>query len=278
MGAQVVVAGRSGGQKMIDAISKAAKPGAPPVVSLELDLASLASVRACAAAFLARFERLDCLMNNAGVMMPPLSRTADGFERQMGVNHYGHFLLTLLLKDVLERSAPSRVVVLSSCAACKCTMMCKDADPTIDYDDLAWEKRKYAPDLAYGQSKLANALHAREIPKRFAGVTAYSLHPGWVESRLMRHMGPGCVVACLKCCLKNVAGQMMGVDDGSQTSLFCALSDAEQLESGAFYTQVGIYQDPVAAKGGWPVPCPNPNCTADEAAKLWDHSVKAVGL
>jgi NAD(P)-dependent dehydrogenase (short-subunit alcohol dehydrogenase family) len=279
MGATLVVASRSGGEKMIDDIAKASKTGLKPV-SLHLDLSSLKSVRECAAAFLSKFDRLDCLINNAGVMMPPLSKTEDGFERQMGTNHFGHFLLTMLLKDALEKAAPSRVVILSSCAACKCTMMCKERDPSIDYDDLAWEKRKYEADQAYyGSSKLANALHAMEIPKRFSGVKAVSLHPGWVESKLMRYqLPPLCLGSLLICCFKRVMGAMMGVDDGSQTSLYCALADIDTLENGAFYTQVGIYVDPVAAKGGWPVPCPNPNAIAEEAAKLWDHSVMAVGL
>lgn len=278
MGATLVVAGRSGGDKMLDDIAKASKTGSRPV-SLQLDLSSLKSVRECAAAFLAKFDRLDCLINNAGVMMPPHSKTEDGFERQMGTNHYGHFLLTMLLRDALEKAAPSRVVVLSSCAACKCTMMCKDRDPSIDYEDLTWDKRKYEPDQAYGSSKLANALFAMELPKRFTGVTAVSLHPGWVESELMRHMLPrGCFGSLMIWCFKRVLGTMMSVDDGSQTSLFCALAPIDQLQNGAFYSQVGIYVDPVTAKGGWPMPCPNPNANEQEAAKLWEHSLKAVGL
>lgn len=83
-----------------------------PVI-MELDLASLASVRAFAAKFTEKFDRLDVLMNNAGVMMPPRSLTGDGFELQMGTNHYGHFLLTMLLKDTLEKTPDSRVLCTS---------------------------------------------------------------------------------------------------------------------------------------------------------------------
>lgn len=289
MGATVVLAGRKGtaavaesitsGGELVGKRSVALGPhGGGKVGSAEgmdLDLSDLASVRAFAAAFLARHTRLDCLINNAGVMMPPYGKTKDGFEMQLGVNHLGHFLLTLLLKDVLEKSAPSRVVCVASCSACQCTMMCP-SDPYIDYDDINWESREYEKDLAYGQSKLANILHAREIPKRFNGVTAYSLHPGWVQTQLMRHAIPS---ACLRSMMQGTfkrMGKMISVDDGSQTSLWVALADPSQLENGAFYSQSGIYKDKASQKGGWPMAVPNPNDTDAEAAKLWDWSVKAL--
>ena len=233
LGGTVVVANRSGGAALVEELSKGAAKGGT-VANLELDLASLASVRAFAATFKETYSTLDVLMNNAAVMMPPCSKTVDGFELQMGTNHYGHFLLTLLLKDVLEKTPGSRVVCVASAAACKCTMMCP-SDPKIDYDDINWEVKKYEKDLAYGQSKLANVLMAREIPKRFDGVKAYSLHPGWVQSKLMRHAIPFAFLQRVAdFVFMNLLGStgMIDVDAGSQTSLYCALAD--DLEGGAF--------------------------------------------
>jgi len=247
-------------------------------IFMQVDLASLDSVRAFCTEFKAKFDRLDVLVNNAGVMMPPLSHTKDGFELQMGTNHFGHFLLTELLKDLLEKSAPSRVVNLSSCASCECTTKFGTLNE-ITFDDLHWKSRKYDKGEAYTQSKLANVLHAREIAKGYTGVTAYSLHPGWVQSKLMRHMVPcGCVGCCLDCCCMKCTGQMINVWDGSQTSLHCILSEPEDLENGAFYSQFGIYKDKASQAGGWPMKLPNPNATDENAARLWEESVKLVGL
>lgn len=209
--------------------------------------------------------------------MPPLGRTEEGFETQMGTNHFGHFLLTELLRPMLESSAPSRVVNLSSCAAALCNPT-MGAKCEIDFTDLHWKTRAYDKGEAYAQSKLANALHAMEIPKRYKGVTAYSLHPGWVQSELMRYAGPGCVVKCLQCCCMNVTGAMINVWDGSQTSLHCILSETSQLQDGAFYSQFGIYADPDSQNGGWPMKLPNPQANPDFAQQLWDESVKLVGL
>lgn len=248
-------------------------------IFMELDLASLQSVRDFCKAFLAKYNRLDILVNNAGVMIPPLTRTKEGYELQMGTNHFGHFLLTELLKDVLEKSsspdAPSRVVILSSCASALC-------DPEfgkkceIDYSDLHWTSREYDKGEAYAQSKLANVLHAMEIPKRYKNVSAYSLHPGWVQSNLMRHLGLGPIQTCFDCCCVNCTGMMINVWDGSQTSLHCILEDTNKLKNGEFYSQFGIYKDEASKKGGWPMPNPNPQANAQNAARLWDESVKIV--
>ena len=262
MGATVILAGRKGTDAVAQSIGKGA-------VSMYLDLAEFASVKQFAAEFLSKYDRLDMLMNNAAVMMPPKSKTVDGHELQWGTNHLGHFKLTLLLKDVLEKSAPSRVVILSSASAFKCTMMCP-TDPTIDYSDINWEKRKYVKDLSYGSSKLANLLTAMELPNRFKGVTAYSLHPGWVQSKLMRHMS-----APPTCILKMMG--LLNIEIGCHTSYHCALSDDKDLVNGAFYTQCGIYKDKTAAKGAWPLAePPNPFISKEAAKELWDYSVTAV--
>ncbi len=144
----------------------------------ELDLASLASVRAFAKGFLAEHERVDVLLNNAGVMACPHTTTADGFEMQLGTNHVGHFLLTGLLDPAL--GAGSRVVELSSGA---------HGMADVDYDDPMFERRPYHPWISYGQSKTANALFAVELDRRLRprGAAAYSVHPGMIMTELARH-------------------------------------------------------------------------------------------
>ncbi len=143
-----------------------------------LDLTSLASVRAAAAVLADLAPTIDVLMNNAGVMFTPFSRTSDGFEIQLGTNHLGHFELTRLLRPQL---AGARVVMLSS-----------DGHhmSDIDLDDPNWERRDYDKFAAYGASKTANVLHMVELNRRYAddGVHAVAVHPGVVGTSLARHM------------------------------------------------------------------------------------------
>ena len=144
-----------------------------------LDLASLDSVRAFAASWQGD---IDLLINNAGVMIPPLSRTADGFELQFGTNHLGHFALTNLLLP--HAAAAGRVVTVSSDA---------HRGGAIDFDDLNWERKRYRPWRAYGQSKLANLLFTSELQRRLteAGSTvkATAAHPGYAATNLQSHSG-----------------------------------------------------------------------------------------
>lgn len=115
-------------------------PGADVAVK-ELDLADLSSVKRFAEEFTSEYERLDILINNAGVMIPPYSKTKDGFELQMGTNHLGHFALTLRLLNHLKKTPGSRVVTVSSNA---------HKIGKIDFEDIHWEKRKYSSVKAYG--------------------------------------------------------------------------------------------------------------------------------
>ena len=150
----------------------------------ELDLGSLDSVRAFAAAFRAGHDGLDILVNNAGLMAPPRGTTADGFELQLGTNHLGHFALTGLLLGALEGRGDARVVTLSSGA---------HRIGKIDFENLQRE-RHYNRWTAYGQSKLANLLFMYELERRLraAGSTVSSLaaHPGYAATNLQRAAAP----------------------------------------------------------------------------------------
>ncbi|MGU3651975.1 SDR family NAD(P)-dependent oxidoreductase [Mycolicibacterium sp. A43C] len=148
----------------------------------ELDLGSLASVRAAAAELRGAHERIDLLINNAGVMTPPKSTTADGFELQFGTNHLGHFALTGLLLDTLLDTPGSRIVTVSSNG--------HKVGAAIHFDDLQWE-RSYSRIGAYAQSKLANLMFTYELQRRLAprGTTiAVAAHPGTSSTELVRHL------------------------------------------------------------------------------------------
>jgi NAD(P)-dependent dehydrogenase (short-subunit alcohol dehydrogenase family) len=152
------------------------------VTVLELDLTSLASVRAAAAALHAEHPRIDLLINNAGVMDTPRQTTSDGFELQFGTNHLGHFALTGLLLDLLLPVPGSRVVTVSSVG--------HRIRAEIHFDDLQWE-RSYNRIEAYGQSKLANLLFTYELQRRLTqpGTTAaVAAHPGMANTELVRHL------------------------------------------------------------------------------------------
>ncbi|WP_258935355.1 oxidoreductase [Nesterenkonia pannonica] len=147
-----------------------------------LDLSSLESVRAAAADLRAAHPAIDLLINNAGLMFPPRSTTADGFELQIGTNHLGHFALTGLLLDHLLPVPGSRIVTLSSNGH-----RFRGAD--IRFHDLQWEQ-KYSRVGAYAQSKLANLLFTYELQRRLepSGTTvAVAAHPGVSNTELMRH-------------------------------------------------------------------------------------------
>lgn len=148
----------------------------------KLDLASIESIKSFAESFSSDFDRLDILINNAGIMMPPYSKTADGFEIQMGTNHIGHFALSGLLMPVLKHTEGSKIVVLSSGL---------HARGEIDFNDMNWENRKYNTQQAYADSKIANLYFAYELARRLEvsgnnpKVTA--AHPGWTATELQRH-------------------------------------------------------------------------------------------
>ena len=241
----------------------------------KLDLGDLSSVRAFADGYLADHDSLHLLINNAGVMNTPEGKTTDGFETQIGVNHLGHFLLTELLLDTLKRSAPARVVVVSSCYHDKAM----GREGVVELDDLHFENRNYEGWVSYAQSKLANVLHAKELAKRLegTGVTAVSVHPGWVRTELMRHTMPGWMQSVTRPFMR-----MMGMVEpweGTQTTLYAALAPEVEAHPGAYYSQTGTYRDKSKNAGGWPLESPNPHAHDDATAqRLYELSRELVGL
>lgn len=184
-GAHVIIAGRDLGKAETAAQEiRGAIPGAE-VDTIACDLASLASVRACGEEARGRFDRIDLLINNAGVMACPQGRTADGFETQFGTNHLGHFVLTRELMPLIAKAAAegrdARIVNLSSRG---------HHIDGVHLDDPNFEHRDYHKWLSYGQSKTANILFTVGLHDRFGdqGITAIALHPGGIQTNLGRHM------------------------------------------------------------------------------------------
>lgn len=178
-GALVLMACRDAGRAATAREQVAALAAGPPPEVVPLDLASLASVQEAAEAVVARAGHLDVLLNNAGIMAVARGRTADGFERQIGTNHLGHFALTGRLLPALLAAPDPRVVTVSSMA---------HRMGRLDVDDLSFDRRRYSRWGAYGQSKLANLLFTSELARRASaagsGLTAVAAHPGYAATNL----------------------------------------------------------------------------------------------
>uniref|UniRef100_A0A672MMZ8 Si:dkey-94e7.2 n=1 Tax=Sinocyclocheilus grahami TaxID=75366 RepID=A0A672MMZ8_SINGR len=200
------------------------------IVIRNLDLSDTKSIREFAEVINNEERALHILINNAEIMMCPYSKTADGFEMQFGVNHLGHFLLTFLLIDLLKRSAPSRIINLSSMA---------HSWGTIALDDINSE-RNFHSRRAYGQSKLAKILFTH------TGVTAYAVHPGIVRTELKRHMNLGLLIMW-----KVVRPFTNTPVQGAQTTIYCAVQPELDKESGAYYTA----RDDEMAEKLWELSC-----------------------
>ena len=241
---RVYVASRSAskGHAAVGAIRAAT--GNESVFFLALDLADLESVRACAAAFLARGEPLHVLINNAGVGGAH-GLTRQGFEMTFGVNHLGHFALTRLLLERLTGSAPSRIVNVSSDAHYNAR--------GIDFEALRRPARNITGLHEYAVSKLCNVLFTQELARRMAGtgVTSYALHPGVVASDIWRRV-PWPVRPL-------ITRRMLSVTEGAATSLYCATSPDVAQVSGRFY-------DKCTERA------PSPVATPELAAELWQRS------
>jgi NAD(P)-dependent dehydrogenase (short-subunit alcohol dehydrogenase family) len=254
-GARVILAVRdeARGQKAADALPAAGAKEVRP-----LDLARLDSVRAFARDW---SGPVDLLINNAGVMIPPLSRTVDGFELQFGTNHLGHFALTnLLLPNVT-----GRVVTVSSDA---------HRFGAIDFDDLNWERRRYRAWRAYGQSKVANLLFTAELQRRLneAGspVLSMAAHPGYAATNLQSHSGS----RLMKFAMGTLGNRLIAQDaaSGALPALYAAVAD---LPGNTFAGPSGF-----AGLRGAPAPCPRSKAASNPgtARRLWDASEQLTGV
>jgi NAD(P)-dependent dehydrogenase (short-subunit alcohol dehydrogenase family) len=267
-GAHVVLTARDAAKGRGVVAGIVASTGNRDVELEELELDSLASVRAFAQRFLAKHDRLDVLLNNAGVMACPLGHTKDGFELQFGTNHLGHFLLTCLLAPALKKAAPSRVVSLSSRG--------HQVAP-VDFDDPNFERREYQKWASYGQSKTANVLFAVGLERRLgpAGVHAYALHPGAIMTELGRHLVPEDIEILRNRFPPGTTLAFKTVEAGAATSVFAAT--APELEGrGGIYLEdchvAGVNDEPNSIDGVRSYAIDPKN-----AERLWELSERLVG-
>ena len=247
-GAAVVLAVRN-----VKAGEELAKSLGPNVEAMELELGDLVSVKRFTDAWLASGRPLHLLINNAGIMATPKGETKQGFELQVGTNHVGHFALTTALLPVLEKSAPSRIVELSS----EAHKMGKGARLL-----AALEKKPtdYSPFGAYGDSKLGNVLFVKALAKRLpAGVEAFSLHPGVINTNLSRSMG---VMGAI---FRVVGGLFMkSIPQGAATSVYAATAPELKGQSGAYLADCKVAKTSAAG------------VDAELAEKVWAASEKAI--
>lgn len=254
LGATVVMVCRSKerGEEALKEVRE--KSGSKKLNLMLCDLASMKSIKNFCEDFLNKYDRLDVLINNAGIILPKRQFTEDGFEMQLGVNHFGHFLLTNLLLDLIKRSAPSRIINVSS-GAHKMGKM--------NFSDLPLD-RGYNLVKGYSRSKLANILFTYELARKLegTGVTANCLHPGAVSSNMGvdRDTGFGKGV-------HNLLGKILQSPlEGAATSIYLAASPEVEEVSGKYYYKKKVIK---SSKKSYDVAL---------AKCLWNVSEAVVGL
>ncbi|EAS04939.1 oxidoreductase, short chain dehydrogenase/reductase family protein (macronuclear) [Tetrahymena thermophila SB210] len=259
-GAKVILATRNEqrGQNAIKELNKI-RPNSSEF--MKLDLSDLTSIRLFANEFKSKYNKLNCLINNAGIMaISTRVLTKDGFESQIGTNHFGHFLLTNLLFDVLKQTPQFRIINVSSRAHIR---------NTINLDDINFSNTPYQKFYAYSASKIANILFTQELQKKFDAKKingkAMCLHPGVVRTELASHFPYYNIVYPI---LYPIALLLLkSPEAGAQTTLQCVHEDFSKLESGKYYVDCKVH--PTGNKTA---------LTTQNAERLWDMSVKLVKL
>jgi NAD(P)-dependent dehydrogenase (short-subunit alcohol dehydrogenase family) len=256
-GAQVTIACRNLDKAQIAADS------IPNATIVSLDLASLDSVRAAAAALSTEYDKLDLLVNNAGVMMTPYLGTKDGFELQLGINHLGPFAFTGLLLDRLLAAPAARIVTVSSLVHRRGIINFNDLSSALHYDRTA----------AYGRSKLANLLFAYELQRRLAasGATAMSLaaHPGYARTGLTQHMPPLIQAG------SRLAGPIIGQSAAMGALPILRAATDPAAVGGSYYGPGGLFE-----MKGSPRLVRSNKISYDEgiAGRLWSESEQLTGV
>ncbi|MBP6381144.1 MAG: SDR family NAD(P)-dependent oxidoreductase [Pseudomonadales bacterium] len=269
-GAAVTLAARDAAKLESAARGIAGRSGNADVDWLQVDLASLASVREAVRSYAGRHDRLNVLVNNAGVMASPLMYSADGHEMQFAVCHLGHFLLTCLLVPLLERGAPARVVNLSSGG---------HKLGGVDFEDPDFRARPYDKWVSYGQAKTANILFSVELTRRLAGcgITANAVHPGAIATTdLARHLGPSDFGEMMRRTKFSDRVPFKSMEAGAATSVWAAV--APELEGcGGLYLEdchvAEVSDDPDNGQSG----CRSYATDPLAARRLWSLSEQLAG-
>jgi NAD(P)-dependent dehydrogenase (short-subunit alcohol dehydrogenase family) len=250
-GATVVLVGRNAERCEAAVRRMRAETGNPAVDWLTADLSSQAEIRRLARSFLARFDRLDVLVNNAGGIFLRRRQSSDGIEMTFALNHLGYFLLTNLLLDVLRMSAPARVINVASCGHALC--------PGMNFEDLQSRKR-YRGMQAYYQSKLGNILFTYELERRLegTGVTANAVDPGLVDTNIGTNNG--WIWRPLKAVIDAIYRfTYLTPEEGSRTIVELATSPGMDGMTGCYFTQGQLAEssqpsrDPAVASRLWEI-------------------------
>ncbi|GLV34203.1 uncharacterized protein CBL_00133 [Carabus blaptoides fortunei] len=232
---------------------------------LRLDLGDLSSVRACAKEILENETHIHLLINNAGIFGCPQLKTKDGYDIHFGTNHLGHFLLTMLLLPTIFKSAPARIINVSSVAH-----KLPYYGRKIHFEDIHYEKRRYRINSSYGQSKLANVMFTKELARRLKeanieNITVHSLHPGIIASELGRHFDM--YLRGFSWLWKHCSNWiLMTPKQGAQTTLYCALDPKLAEETGGYYENCSA-----ASPASF-------SYNVEACKRLWDISLNSVNL
>ncbi|WP_086617955.1 SDR family NAD(P)-dependent oxidoreductase [Erythrobacter tepidarius] len=267
-GAQVMMAGRD--QAKLDAALATIRARVPDaqIDTIICDLGNLAQLRACGAEARARLAKIDLLINNAGVMACPFTRTADGFEMQLGTNHLGHFALTAELLPLIEAGSARRIVNLSSRG---------HFFAPVNLDDPHFEARPYDPWEGYGRSKTANILFTVGLEARLGarGIHAYAVHPGGIQTNLGRHLSEDMAAALMARVTSGDRGfAWKTIPQGAATSCWAATAPQIEGKGGVYCEDCHVAEvDDVSTNSGVRSYALDP-VTAD---KLWTLSEELTG-